>query len=390
MSFGAGLRGVAPGRGLYNRRAMQPVTVHEQVEYASLGWRFTAVLIDTVVLFCIWTVMLLVDMVVIMGQSSLNASDPAAAQALSREITQKIVDQQLGNSNLLFYVIVFGSLFIYYLLLEAFFAASVGKLVCRMRVTMVDGSRPGGVGPRRAQPRARAGGHVLLHPLRHLVLREPAPRAPRRPRGAHRRRPAAAGPRRWGRRPGAGRTAPGRTRIRPGRVRRTRPPPAPLASPAPGPQYAPAAAPVAAGPQASGRRARAAQDGGAGRARRAPQLPALLGARAGGRRRRPREGLLGRVRERLVHAHGLGRGAARRARRCRRLRSSRGAHRRRSLRAAARPCAPAARTGAVPSPPTATTRSTRRSWPWPARTLLAPDAAMGGALEAPPTHQGGF
>ena len=26
----------------------------------------------------------------------------------------------------------------------------------------------------------------------------------------------------------------------------------------------------------------------------------------------------------------------------------------------------------------------------PAQTLLAPDAAMGGALRAPPTHQGGF
>ncbi len=124
---------------------MQPVTVQEQVEYASLGWRFTAVLIDTVVLFCIWTVMLLVDMIVLMGRSGLNASDPAAAQALSREITQKIIDQQLGNSNLLFYVIVFGSLFVYYLLLESFFAASVGKVVCRMRVTMVDGSRPTGV-----------------------------------------------------------------------------------------------------------------------------------------------------------------------------------------------------------------------------------------------------
>ena len=40
---------------------------------------------------------------------------------------------------------MFGSLFIYYLLLEAFFGASVGKVVCRMRVTMVDGSRPTGV-----------------------------------------------------------------------------------------------------------------------------------------------------------------------------------------------------------------------------------------------------
>ena len=368
---------------------MQPVTVQEQIEYASLGWRFTAVLIDTVVLVCIWTVMLLVDMVVLMGQSSLNASDPAAAQALSREITQKIIDQQLGNSNLLFYVIVFGSLFIYYLLLEAFFAASVGKLVCRMRVTMVDGSRPTGVAlvvrnlvrvPEAmffyipsgiscsASPRRERLGDYAAHTVvvrRRLVPAggavRPAPGAP--PYGAPASGPACV--RRAGR-ARAGRAAgPERAARTAGGSRSGRPP-------------------------ASGGRARAAQDGSAGRARRAPQLPALLGTRTCGRRRRPLEGLLGRVRERLVHAHGLGGGAAQRARRCRRLRSGRGAHRsktpaRRSptLRTC---CASWSRT----SPPTATTASTRRSWPSPARTLPAPDAAMGGALRAPPTHQGGF
>jgi len=231
---------------------MQPVTVQEQVEYASLGWRFTAVLIDTVVLFCIWTVMLLVDMVVLMGQSSLNASDPAAAQALSREITQKIIDQQLGNSNLLFYVIVFGSLFIYYLFLEAFFAASVGKVVCRMRVTMVDGSRPTGLAivvrnlvrvPEAmffyipsgiscsASPRRERLGDHAAHTVvvrRRLVPADgaahPAPGA--RPYGA----------------PASGPTAFGAP-VPPASL-----PSAPVAPPAPSPQHAPAAT-AAAGPR---------------------------------------------------------------------------------------------------------------------------------------------
>ena len=121
---------------------MQQVTVREQIEYASLGWRFTAVLIDTAVLVSIWVAVLIVDMVVLMGQSSIDPKDAAAAQELSREISQKIITQQLGNSSVLFYVILFGSLFIYYLVLEAIFAASIGKLVCGMRVTMADGSRP--------------------------------------------------------------------------------------------------------------------------------------------------------------------------------------------------------------------------------------------------------
>ncbi len=227
---------------------MQPVTVQEQVEYASLGWRFTAVLIDTVVLFCIWTVMLLVDMVVLMGQSGLNASDPAAAQALSREITQKIIDQQLGNSNLLFYVIVFGSLFIYYLLLEAFFAASVGKVVCRMRVTMADGSRPTGVAV------------VVRNLVRvpeamffYIPSGISCSASPRRERlgdyAAHtvvvRRRLVPAG--------GAARPAPGAQPYGapgPGPAAFGAPvPPAPVAPPAPSLQHAPAAAATAADPR---------------------------------------------------------------------------------------------------------------------------------------------
>jgi uncharacterized RDD family membrane protein YckC len=130
---------------VYNRRAMQPVTVQEQLDYASLGWRFVAVLVDTVVLASIWVVVLMVDMVVLIGQSNLDPNDPAAAQELSRQISEQIIGQQLGSSNLLANVLIFGSLFLYYLILEAIFSASVGKLVCGMRVTMADGSRPTGL-----------------------------------------------------------------------------------------------------------------------------------------------------------------------------------------------------------------------------------------------------
>ena len=119
---------------------MQQVTVREQIEYASLGWRFTAVLVDTAVLVSIWVVLLMADMVVLMGRSSIDPKDAAAAQQLGQEISQKIISQQLGNSSVLFYVILFASLFIYYLVLEAIFKASIGKLVCGMRVTMADGS----------------------------------------------------------------------------------------------------------------------------------------------------------------------------------------------------------------------------------------------------------
>jgi uncharacterized RDD family membrane protein YckC len=114
---------------------MQPVTVQEQVEYASLGWRFTAVLIDTVVLLGLWIIVLMVYIFVLAGQGKIDPNDPAAAQQLSQEI---------GGSGVL-NVALLGSLFIYYAVLEAIFSASIGKLVCRMRVVMADGSRATGL-----------------------------------------------------------------------------------------------------------------------------------------------------------------------------------------------------------------------------------------------------
>jgi len=134
-------RPASPSPDVYNRPAMQQATIHEQIDYASLGWRVIAVLIDTAVLVSIWFAMLFVDMIVLMGRSNLDAGDPAAAQALGQELSQK-VSEQVGNWTPLTYVILFGSLFIYYLVFETIFAASIGKLVCGMRVTMADGSRP--------------------------------------------------------------------------------------------------------------------------------------------------------------------------------------------------------------------------------------------------------
>lgn len=111
---------------------MPPMTVHEQTEYASLGWRFAAVLVDTVVLFGALIVVLLVYLVVLAGQGRIDLNDPASAQTLSRD---------LSGSNLvnLTFLLAF---FVYYAVLEGLLAASVGKLVFGMRVTMLDGSRP--------------------------------------------------------------------------------------------------------------------------------------------------------------------------------------------------------------------------------------------------------
>ena len=66
---------------MYNRRSMQPVTVQEQVEYASLGWRFTAVLIDTVVLLGLWIVVLMVYIFVLAGQGRIDPNDPGGGSA---------------------------------------------------------------------------------------------------------------------------------------------------------------------------------------------------------------------------------------------------------------------------------------------------------------------
>jgi uncharacterized RDD family membrane protein YckC len=115
---------------------MQQTTSQEQVEFASLGWRFAAVLVDTVVLVGLLIIAVMAYVVVLVAQGKIDPNDPAAVETLNAQI-------QLPNwaAN----VIVFGGLFVYYVVLEAIFGASVGKLVFRMRVTNPDGSRPSGV-----------------------------------------------------------------------------------------------------------------------------------------------------------------------------------------------------------------------------------------------------
>ena len=288
-------------RGVYNRPAMQQVTVREQIDYASLGWRFVAVLIDTAVLVSIWIALLIVDMVVLMGQSSIDPKDAAAAQELSREISQKIMTQQLGNSSLLFYVILFGSLFIYYLVLETLFAASIGKLVCGMRVTMADGSHP-----TRAAVLVRNLVRVPEAMFFYIPSGMSCGASPHRQRlgdyAAHtvvvRRHVTVAGAA-----PGAGAWGPPAV-TPPFAPPQYRVPPAPAAASAAAAQDAwPDAAPAAPAGPVPVADALLRSNGGPGRPRRPPQLPALLGARAGRRRPRSRALLLGGVRERVVHAH---------------------------------------------------------------------------------------
>jgi uncharacterized RDD family membrane protein YckC len=121
---------------VYNQRAMQQVTVQEQVDYASVGWRFAAVLVDMAVLFGIFLVAIMVWAFVLVAQGRVDPNDPASAQALA---------QDLVGSDWVFNAIFFGALFVYYTVLESIFGASVGKLAFRMRVVMLDGSRPTGV-----------------------------------------------------------------------------------------------------------------------------------------------------------------------------------------------------------------------------------------------------
>jgi uncharacterized RDD family membrane protein YckC len=115
---------------------MQQAPPQEQVGYASLNWRFAAVLVDTVVLTGLFLVVITVYVVVLAGQGKIDPNDPAAAQELSRQLTA---------SNLPVNAIFFAALFLYYAVLEALFGASVGKLVFGMRVTMRDGSRATGI-----------------------------------------------------------------------------------------------------------------------------------------------------------------------------------------------------------------------------------------------------
>jgi uncharacterized RDD family membrane protein YckC len=116
---------------------MQQAHTQEQVEYASVGWRFAAVLVDTAVLFGILILVAMVWVIVLVAQGRVDPNDPAAAQALAQDIG--------ATTDWVANIAFFGALFIYYVLLEGIFGASVGKLVFRMRVVMLDGSRPTGL-----------------------------------------------------------------------------------------------------------------------------------------------------------------------------------------------------------------------------------------------------
>jgi uncharacterized RDD family membrane protein YckC len=115
---------------------MHQISTQEHVEYASLSWRFAAVLVDTVVLVGLLIVAAMVYVFVLVAQGKIDPNDPAAVQTLNA---------QLQMPNWVANVIVFGGMFVYYVVLESIFSASVGKLVFRMRVTTPDGSRPGGI-----------------------------------------------------------------------------------------------------------------------------------------------------------------------------------------------------------------------------------------------------
>ena len=258
------------GRDVYNRRAMQQVTVQEQVEYASVGWRFAAVLVDTAVLLGVFLVAVMVWAFVLVAQGRVDPNDPAAAQALA---------QDLVGSDWIFNVVFFGALFIYYVVLESIFGASVGKLAFRMRVIMADGSRPTGLAIV-VRNLIRLPEAWLLYIPSGVSCLASARRQRLGDHAAHtvvvRRRVA------------VGAAGPGRPAQAPPMAG---PPQAPPAAgqpvpPAPAPPPAPVAgwtAPPAAGRGGSPeprRHARDAEDGGARRTRRAPQLPALLGARA--------------------------------------------------------------------------------------------------------------
>ncbi len=163
---------------------MQQITTQEQVEYASLGYRFAAVLVDTVVLVGLLIIAVMAYVFVLVAQGKIDPNDPAAVETLNAQF-------QLPNwvAN----VIVFGGLFVYYMVLEGIFQRQCGQARvphARHHGGRVATERHGGA---RAQPRAPPGGLAALPAGGHLVPRRPPAPAPRRSRRAHRGRAATAG-----------------------------------------------------------------------------------------------------------------------------------------------------------------------------------------------------
>jgi uncharacterized RDD family membrane protein YckC len=110
---------------------VEQVRAREQVQYASLGWRFAAVAVDTVVLFFL----LVVIFAVMAAAGALDLKDPAFSGGLDLQRTAPAW----------MYAVTYGLIFVYYTVFEALTAASVGKLVFHMQVTTDDGSRPSGI-----------------------------------------------------------------------------------------------------------------------------------------------------------------------------------------------------------------------------------------------------
>lgn len=110
---------------------MEQVRAREQVQYAGLGWRFAGIVVDTIVLFFL----LVVLFAILAAAGALDLRDPMFNGTLDLNRTAPAW----------MYALTYGLVFVYYTLFEALTAASVGKLVFRMRVTMDDGKRPSGI-----------------------------------------------------------------------------------------------------------------------------------------------------------------------------------------------------------------------------------------------------
>ena len=250
---------------------MEQVQAREQVVYAGLGWRMAAIAVDTMVLFFL----LVVVFAFLAAAGALDLKDPAYSGGIDLQ----------RSAPVWMYLVTYGLIFVYYTILETLTAASVGKLVFRMRVTMDDGTRPSGVAvvvrnlirlPEVLFWYIPAGISCLASP-RNKRLGDLAARTVVVRRGATPATVSGVPARSW---PG-GASAPA---------------PPGLASAAP--SRAPVAPGLVTGPPAAvadpggARCPRRAQDGGARGARGAPQLPALLrgGAGEGGGRSPRRTG----------------------------------------------------------------------------------------------------
>ena len=250
---------------------MQQAPPQEQVQYASLGLRVAAVAVDSFVLLVVFLVVGTIWAYSLVMEKGIDPQDTLAVQTLLNEQVQDV-------SSLTFYLVLFGSLFIYYLLLEAIFHASIGKLVLGTRVVMADGSRATGLAVVLRNLVRIPEAMFLYVPSGLACLASPRRQRTRRPRGAHGGRAAAGARRRRVPRPRPGaavRTSLPRRRRPPRRGRRPRRPGLARRGMAGGPRPTGPAGPRAARAR---RRARAPQDRRSRGARRAPHLPHVLGA----------------------------------------------------------------------------------------------------------------